>query len=188
MAMSEAELLYVRGNLKVPVVLVGMMGVGKSSIGQGLASRLGWEFQDSDKIAEDRAGMPVQEIFSLFGEEKFRKVEKSIIIDLLVAGGKRVIATGGGAVMDSETMQAIKNRSLSVWLQADFDYIFERVSKNDNRPLLKTDNPRETLKVLMEKRGVFYEKADLALDTTKNSIDTSAADLIKLIYGFLRGH
>lgn len=184
LSMPENSILYIKNNLKAPIVLVGMMGVGKSSIGQALAHRLGWKFGDSDKMIEDKAGMPVADIFSEFGELKFRAVEKSTILDLL-KHEHSVVSTGGGAVMDEETMEAIKNRGLSIWLQADLDYIFDRVSKNDNRPLLRTDDPKRTLAELMEKRRPYYEKADLALDTTQNSVDVSADELLQLIYRFL---
>lgn len=185
--MSEDPILFVKKNLNVPIILVGMMGVGKTSIGQGLAQKLGWGFKDSDRVIEQKAGMPVSDIFTDFGEEKFRASEKSTILELLKEK-PQVIATGGGAVLDEDTRYAIKNRALSIWLQADIDYIYERVSKNNNRPLLQTDNPLETLSALMEKRRVYYENADLQLDTTKNSIDESVYELIKLIYGFLSRH
>jgi shikimate kinase len=159
--MSSREQLL----LRKPLVLVGMMGAGKSAIGRRVADRLGLEFADADTEIETAAGCSIPDIFELHGEEGFREGERRVILRLL-EGPVRVVATGGGAFMNRETRAAIKERAISVWLRADFETLWRRVSRRGNRPMLKTDNPRETLRTLIEERSPVYDEADLAVDST----------------------
>lgn len=147
------------------IVLVGLMGAGKTSIGRRLAKELNIEFRDSDQEVEKKVGCSVAEIFEGFGESYFRQVERETIQDLLKNATPHVLATGGGAFMDAETRELIKEEGLSVWLRAALDVIIDRVSRNDNRPLLNSGNPREILEKLIEVRYPIYAEADLVVDS-----------------------
>lgn len=147
------------------IVLVGLMGAGKTSIGRRLAKELNIEFRDSDQEIEKKVGCSVAEIFEGFGESYFRQVERETIHDLLANHPPHVLATGGGAFMDAETRELIKEEGLSVWLRAALDVILDRVSRNDNRPLLNRGNPREILEKLIEVRYPIYAEADLVVDS-----------------------
>ena len=146
------------------VVLIGMMGAGKSSIGRRLAQRLGLNFSDADHAIESAAGMSIPEIFAQHGEEEFRKGERRVIARLL-NDGQMVIATGGGAFQSEETRQRIAEKAVSVWLRADVDVLLKRVRKRTNRPMLHTQDPEATLKRLLEERGPNYAKADLSVQS-----------------------
>ncbi|SDF40996.1 shikimate kinase [Thalassobaculum litoreum DSM 18839] len=154
-----------------PLVLVGLMGAGKSSIGRRLAHRLGVAFADADTEIEKAAGRTIPEIFEAFGEEEFRNGERRVIRRLIESGGPRVLATGGGAFMADDTRALIKAESMSLWLKADFETLFERVSKRSNRPLLKTADPKATLRDLMRKRYPVYAEADLVVETQRVPIE-----------------
>jgi shikimate kinase len=143
---AVAEVLGARS-----VVLVGMMGAGKSSIGRKLAQMLEIPFVDADTEIEAAAGMTIPEIFSGHGEPYFRSGEARVIARLL-EGGPQVLATGGGAFMREETREAICAKGISVWLKADYDVLARRIKRRSDRPLLKTDNPAATLKTLMAER------------------------------------
>jgi shikimate kinase len=147
------------------IVLVGLMGAGKTSIGRRLAKELNIEFRDSDQEIEKKVGCSVAEIFEGFGESYFRQVERETIKDLLRNSPPHVLATGGGAFMDAETRELIKEEGLSVWLRAALDVLADRVSRNDNRPLLNRGNPREILEKLIELRYPIYAEADLVVDS-----------------------
>lgn len=144
------------------IVLVGMMGAGKSSVGRRLASRLGLPFSDADTEIEQAAGMSIPEIFAARGEAEFRDGERRVIARLL-ADGPRVLATGGGAFMSAETRERIGQLGLSIWLKAEFDVLMRRVRKRSNRPLLQTADPEGTLKRLMTERYPIYGEADLTV-------------------------
>jgi shikimate kinase len=144
------------------VVLVGMMGAGKSSVGKRLARRLGLPFADADNEIESAAGMSIPDIFTHHGEPAFRDGERRVIARLL-EGGPLVLATGGGAFMNAETRARIAEHGLSVWLKADLDVLWDRVNKRDTRPLLKTENPKQTLENLMNARYPVYAEADLTV-------------------------
>lgn len=146
------------------IVLVGLMGAGKSSIGWRLAEALGLPFTDSDAEVEKAAGLTISEIFELHGEADFRRGEKRII-ERLISEGPRVLATGGGAFVDPETRALIKNTCVSIWLRADLDLLVKRVSKRKTRPLLAEGNPRETLQKLIEARTPAYTQADIIVDS-----------------------
>lgn len=154
-----------------PLVLVGLMGAGKSSIGRRLAQRLGVPFADADTEIEKAAGRTIPEIFEAFGEEEFRNGERRVIRRLMESGGPRVLATGGGAFMADDTRALIRERGLSLWLKADFETLFERVSKRSNRPLLKTADPQATLRELMQRRYPVYGEADIVIETRRVPIE-----------------
>jgi shikimate kinase len=144
------------------IVLVGLMGAGKSSVGRRLAARLGLAFVDSDHAIEEAAGMSIAEIFEKRGEGEFRSGERRVIQRLL-GQAQQVIATGGGAFMDQETRQSIKGQGVSLWLKADLPVLLRRVQRRQDRPLLKTDNPEQTMRDLMEKRYPVYAEADITV-------------------------
>jgi shikimate kinase len=144
------------------IVLVGMMGAGKSSVGRRLAGRLAIPFVDADGEIEAAAGMTIAEIFSIHGEAYFRSGEARVIARLL-DGGPQVLSTGGGAFINPETRAAIRAKGISFWLKADFDVLLRRVKRRTDRPLLKTDDPAETLKRLMDERYPVYAGADVTV-------------------------
>ncbi len=146
------------------VVLVGLMGAGKTSIGRRLAQRLGLAFVDSDHEIETAAGCTIETIFEMYGEKAFRDCERRVIGRLLEEP-VQVVATGGGAFIDPETRAQVKARGLSVWLRADLDLLLHRVARHANRPLLKRGDPREILAGLMAQRYPLYAEADVTVDT-----------------------
>jgi shikimate kinase len=147
------------------VVLVGMMGAGKSSIGRRLAQRLGIPFVDADEEIEiAHAGMKIREIFAEHGEPYFRAGEARVIARLL-EGGPQVLATGGGAFMNPDTRAAVGAKGISVWLKAEFDVLMRRIKRRHDRPLLKTEDPAATLRKLMDERYPVYALADLPVQS-----------------------
>lgn len=147
-----------------PVVLVGLMGVGKSTIGRRLAKQIGWHFVDSDEEIEIAAGCSVADIFSIHGEPIFRDLEKRVITRL-VTETPLVLATGGGAWMQEPVRAIIKQHATSVWLRADLDVLIERVSKRNHRPLLAGGDKRSIMARLMDERYPVYATADLVVDS-----------------------
>lgn len=141
-----------------PIVLVGLMGVGKTTVGRRLAARLGRGFADADAAIEEAARLSVSEIFAAFGEAYFRDGERRVIARLL-ADNVGVIATGGGAFCQAETRELILSRGLAVWLDCDTDILVERTGRRDTRPLLRGDDRREVLTRLAEERRPFYAQA-----------------------------
>ncbi|MCR9214390.1 MAG: shikimate kinase [Proteobacteria bacterium] len=146
------------------IVLVGLMGAGKSSIGRRLASELKLPFKDADTEIETASNLSVTEFFEKHGEQAFRDGERKVIARLL-DGPRQVLATGGGAFMDKDTQSLIEKKGLSVWLRADLDVIYKRCMKRNSRPLLRNGNPKATLKKLMEDRYPVYGKADITIDS-----------------------
>jgi shikimate kinase len=157
---SEAAVVALLGGRSV--VLVGMMGAGKSSVGRRLAARLGIPFVDADSEIEQAAQMTIPEIFAKYGETAFRSAEARVILRLL-EGGPQVLATGGGAFMNADTRAAIRAKGLSVWLKADLDVLIRRVKRRSDRPLLHTDDPAETLRRLLTERSPTYQQADVTI-------------------------
>ena len=145
------------------IVLIGLMGAGKSAIGRRLAARLGLPFIDADSEIEKAAGGSIEDIFEAHGEAAFRDGERRVIARLL-KGRKHVLATGGGAFMSDQTRKVIHEFGISVWLRADLDLLVERTSRRRNRPLLKQGNPREILARLIEERYPVYAGADAIVD------------------------
>jgi shikimate kinase len=146
--------------LDQPVVLVGLMGVGKSTVGRRLAKRLGLPFVDSDSAIEDAAGYTAAEMFERYGEQDFRDGERRLVARL-IDGEIRVIATGGGAYVDARTRQLLNERAITVWLDAPVDILAERTARRDNRPLLKNGDPKGTLQRLAEERRPSYQEAHI---------------------------
>lgn len=144
------------------IVLVGMMGAGKSSVGKRLANRLGLRFIDADNAIEEAANQSISEIFAEHGEAYFRDGERRVIARLL-REGRQVLATGGGAFINDETRAAIGEAGLSVWLKAEPEVLFERVKRRSNRPLLQTADPEGTLRRLVADRYPVYALADLTI-------------------------
>ena len=147
-----------------PIVLVGMMGVGKTSVGKRLSALLHIPFVDADEEIERAAQMSIPEIFAQFGEDYFRDGERRVIARLLDGEGashRKVIATGGGAFCNPETRALILDKAIAVWLDSDVDTLVERTARKGNRPLLKQGNPRETLSRLREERAPAYSQAPI---------------------------
>ena len=163
------------------IVLVGMMGVGKTTIGKRLAHRLGMDFIDADAEIEKAAGYTIPEIFEKFGEEQFRDGERRVIARLLKDEPAHVMAAGGGAFNDPETRERIAERGISIWLRADLEVLSRRVARRTNRPLLAEGDVDERLAALMELRGPAYEMANLQLDTTKGEPEDSVETLIRAL-------
>lgn len=147
-----------------PLVLVGLMGCGKSSVGKRLAAKLQLPFVDADEEIEKVAAKTISEIFADHGEDYFRNGERKVIARLLDSG-PQVLATGGGAFINSETRQRIKARAISIWLKADLAVLMRRVSKRDSRPLLKTSNPEVVMSALMAARYPVYAEADITVES-----------------------
>lgn len=163
-----------------PIVLIGMMGAGKTTVGRRLAARLGRHFVDSDEEVEKAAGMSIEDIFAAHGEADFRAGEVKVIARLLKESGI-VLGTGGGAFMNAETRGLIKDAAVSVWIKADFELLFQRVSRRSNRPLLKTANPRETLQKLIDARYPTYAEADITIISRDVPQDQVASEVIDAI-------
>lgn len=147
------------------IVLVGLMGAGKTTVGRRLAARLGVPFVDADSEIERAAGMSIPEIFEQHGEAAFREGERKVISRLLDESGG-VLATGGGAYMDAETRENISRHGVSVWLRADVELLLKRVQRRNNRPLLQQGDPRETMTRLRDERYPVYAEADIVVDST----------------------
>ncbi len=146
------------------IVLVGLMGAGKTTIGRRLAAALALPFIDADEEIERAAGLPVAEIFARHGEPEFRRGERRVI-ERLLQGPPHVLATGGGAFMDPETRALVRAHATSVWLRADLDVLMRRVEKRDNRPLLRDGDPRAVMERLMAERYPIYAEADVTVDS-----------------------
>jgi len=154
----------IRARLTKPIVMVGLMGAGKTKIGGMLAQALELPFVDADVEIEAAAGRSVAEIFEEYGEAEFRDLERKVVARLL-SDDLKVIATGGGAIMNEQTAALIHDKSVSVWLRADLDVLVQRTAGNAKRPLLKSGDPREILAALMEKRHDTYATATITVDT-----------------------
>src|ERR1700724_3679755 len=167
------------------IVLVGMMGVGKSSIGRRLAARLGVPFVDADAEIEKAAGMSIADIFARHGEADFRSGEARVIARLL-DGGPQVLATCGGAVMNADTRAAIKAKGVSIWLSAELDVLMRRINKRKNeRPLLQTADPAATLRELLVAREPVYAQADLTVQSREVPHDAIVAEIMTALATFL---
>jgi len=165
-----------------PIVLVGMMGSGKTRLGQMLAKALGVPFVDTDNMVVEAAGMGIPRIFAEQGEEAFRLQEEAAIRRVLKDDPvRRVISTGGGAVMRPENAALIFGRTLSIWTRAEIDVLVERVARNNNRPLLQNANPEETLRQMAEIRYPVYRRADMVVDTDGGTLEEVLARTLKLL-------
>src|SRR5215211_7671291 len=162
------------------IVLVGLMGAGKSTVGRRLAARLDMPFKDADAEIEAAAGMSVADIFATHGEPYFREGERRVIARLLQEG-PIVLATGGGAFMNEETRQRVAENGISIWLKADLDVLMRRVRKRSTRPLLQNPDPEGTMRRLMEVRHPVYATADITIDSHEAPHDRVVADAIKAL-------
>jgi shikimate kinase len=163
-----------------PIVLIGMMGVGKTSIGKRLAARLNCDFADADEEIERAAGMSIAEIFEKFGEPYFRDGERRVIARL-IDGSPKVIATGGGAFINEETRALILSRALSIWLDADIKILVDRVSRRGHRPLLKDRDPVEVLTELGKVRNPLYAAADIHVRSDASPHGRTVDNILKAI-------
>ena len=183
-ASPEADILSALGQRSI--VLVGMMGGGKSSVGRRLATRLNIPFADADVEIEKAAGMSIAEIFERHGEAYFRSGEARVIARLL-EGGPQVLAAGGGAFMNPKTRNAIKAHGVSIWLKAELDVLLRRINKRRNdRPLLQTADPGETLRTLLVEREPTYALADLTVQSRDVPHDAIVNDIIAALVAFLK--
>ncbi len=156
--------------LPVTVVLVGLMGAGKTAIGKRLAARLALPFVDADVAIERAADCTIEDYFARHGEADFRRKERQVIARLL-AEPVHILATGGGAFIDAETRALMRQRALSVWLRAELDVLVARTARRTNRPLLKMGDPREVLAGLIERRYPIYAEADLVVDSEDSPLE-----------------
>ncbi|MCE9651221.1 MAG: shikimate kinase [Parvibaculum sp.] len=168
------------------IVLVGLMGAGKTTVGRRLAQKLGLGFVDADTEIERAAGETIPEIFERRGEAAFRDGERRVISRLL-QGGPQVLATGGGAFMDETTRANIAARGISVWLRADLDVLMRRVARRGNRPLLKQGDPRRTMERLIGERYPVYERADITVESIEGPHETVVDDVIAKLEDFRKG-
>jgi len=150
-------------SLDRPIVLVGLMGAGKSTVGRRLARRLGLPFIDSDQAIEDAAGLSAGELFERFGDKDFRDGERRVVARLVDEGDIRVIATGGGAYVDPATREMLNQRAITVWLDAPIDILAERTGRRDTRPLLRDGNRARTLERLSKERESAYSQAHIRI-------------------------
>ncbi len=184
-AVSPPLAAAVRGALgSRSVVLVGMMGAGKSSIGRRLGAALDIPFLDADTEIEKAAGMSIPDIFESKGEPYFRAGEARVIARIL-DGGPQVLATGGGAFMNEQTRNAVRERGVSVWLKADLDVLLKRVKRRADRPLLKDGDPAVTLERLMAERDPIYALADLTIGSRDVPHEAIVAEIVSMIAGKL---
>ena len=183
---SASAAAIVAGLGRRSIVLVGMMGVGKSSVGRRLAARLSIPFVDADAEIEKAAGMSIADIFARHGEADFRNGEARVITRLLESG-PQVLAAGGGAFMNADTRAAMRAKAVSIWLSADLDVLMRRVSKRKNeRPLLQTPDPAETLRRLLAEREPVYALADLTVKSRDVSHDAIVAEITTALAAFLK--
>jgi shikimate kinase len=166
------------------IVLVGLMGAGKSTVGRRLASKLGLPFMDADHEIEAAAGMSIPDIFSIYGEDYFRDGERRVIARLLQEG-PLVLATGGGAFMSEETRTRVAQSGISVWLKADVDVLMRRVRKRTNRPLLQNADPEGTMRRLIEIRHPVYATADLTVESHEAPHERIVNEIMRSLSAFL---
>jgi len=171
--------------LPKPLVLVGLMGAGKSAVGKRVAAKLEIPFIDADTEIETAAGCTIAEIFESHGEAAFRDGERRVVARLLESEPVHVLATGGGAFMDPATRALIKEKAISVWLRADLDVLFERVSRRGHRPLLRTADPKARLAELMALRYPVYAEADIVVDSGTGPISAMVERVIEAMKNYL---
>jgi len=165
------------------LVLIGMMGSGKTSVGRRLAARLGLPFTDADAEIETVSGMSISQLIKDYGEPEFRHLERRVMARLL-AMPKHVLSTGGGAFMNEETRALVRSNGMSIWLKAETDLLLERALRHDNRPLLHGDNPRAIMEKLLTEREPIYAQADITLESDDRPLDETVLRLIKALKAF----
>lgn len=181
---NTADLLARLGQRSV--VFVGLMGAGKTAIGRKVAAALGLQFTDSDHEIESVSRMTIPDLFDRYGEAEFRSLEQRVIARVLESG-PQVLSTGGGAFMNEQTREAIAAGGLSVWLKADVDTLLDRVSKKQNRPLLRNADPRAVLERLMAERYPVYALADVTVATRDERKEVIAGEVIEALGRHLAG-
>ncbi|MCR9242834.1 MAG: shikimate kinase [Rhodobiaceae bacterium] len=159
------------------IVLVGLMGAGKTTVGRRLANRLDLPFVDADTEIEKAAGSSIADIFKEFGEAHFRDGEQRVIHRLL-GEGPQILATGGGAFMNPATRKATQENGISIWLKADLDVLMKRVSRRSHRPLLQNDDPEAVMKRLIDERYPIYATADLSIDSKEGPHDAVVDEIV----------
>jgi shikimate kinase len=181
--LSHAEVQRIARRLDRSVVLVGMMGVGKTTVGRKLANMLGLPFVDADEEIERAAHMSVPEIFAQYGEAHFRDGERRVIARLIgdAQSPLKVLATGGGAFIDPGTRRLILDRTAAVWIDSDLETLLERVGRKDNRPLLRNGNPRAILTRLREERAALYAEAQIHVISGQQPHIVTAHAILKAI-------
>jgi len=181
---SRGDIQLIRSRLgSDSIVLIGLMGAGKTTVGRRLAQKLGLPFVDADHEIERAAGMSVSDIFEQHGEAHFRDGERRVIARLLETG-PQVLATGGGAYMDETTRHNISARGICVWLKCSHKLLMKRVRKRGHRPLLKTADPDAVMQELMDKRYPVYAKSDLTVVSRDVSHNTIVNDIIRTLHSY----
>ncbi|WP_417318215.1 shikimate kinase [Erythrobacter aureus] len=183
-ALTPGEIAKIAARIDRPVVLVGLMGVGKSTVGRRLAAMLGTDFVDVDDEIERAADRTVSEIFEAHGEAYFRAGERRVIARLMEEA-HGVIATGGGAFVDPETRALILDQAIAVWLDCDIDTLVERTSRRNDRPLLRNGSAREILTDLKDRRGAAYAEAQIHLVTDNGPHSETAQRILEAIDAWL---
>jgi shikimate kinase len=167
------------------IVLIGLMGAGKTSIGKRLAKRLNLPFHDSDHEVEVAAGCPIKEILDVYGEEEFFRGEYRVI-NRLLDQPTHVLATGGGSFMTQKTRDKVSEKAISVWLKADLETLLARVSRRTDRPFLEDGNHREILEALIDERYPYFEEADVVVDTFDEPTAATVERVIVSLTEFIR--
>jgi len=187
-SLTPAEITCLADAIDRPLVLVGMMGVGKTTVGRKLASLLGMPFVDADEEIERAAQMSIPEIFATYDEAYFRSGERRVIARLVGQGrpgDRKVLATGGGAFVDPATRALILESTISIWLDSDIETLLDRVGRKGNRPLLKQGNPREILTRLLEERRSAYEQAAIHITSVNQPHQMTVISILKALQAWL---
>lgn len=177
---DDAALRALAARIDRPLVLVGMMGVGKTSVGRRLAQMLGLGFEDADDAIIEAAQMPIADIFDQFGEAHFRDGERRVIARLLDRP-RQVIATGGGAFVQPDTRAMILERGIAIWLEADVDTLVERVGRNDKRPLLRGGDPRAIIEKLLTERTPAYAEAPIRVNSERGPHSETIGNILEAL-------
>jgi shikimate kinase len=168
------------------IVLIGMMGAGKTAVGRRLAKALGWPFEDADAAIEAAAGTTISNIFAEIGEAAFREKERQVIARLL-GGPRQVLALGGGAFVDPATRALVRAKALSIWLRADLDTLVRRTARPGKRPLLAEGDPRARLTELLQQRAPIYAEADVVVDSGNAPLNVVVGRVLEALAGHVRG-
>lgn len=183
---EKEHISVIKGELSKPIVLVGLMGAGKTSLGRALAKTLNVDFIDSDDVIIAKDGRSIAEMFARSGEGYFRDLERQVLVELSKTKRHCVLGTGGGAFMNDETRQVIKAHTTSVFLKADIEILKKRVGTGEGRPLFKGKSVEEVLKTLIEERYPIYNQADLTVETRDESRKETLNRLISALYIHLK--
>ncbi|MCC6940924.1 MAG: shikimate kinase [Novosphingobium sp.] len=182
--LSSSEISRIARRIDRPLVLVGMMGVGKTTIGRKLATMLHLPFVDADEEIERAAHMPIPDIFATYGEPYFRDGERRVIARLIGEGrqsDRKVLSTGGGAFVDVSTRALVLEKAIAIWLDSDIATLVERVGRKDNRPLLKTGDPKEILTRLRDERQPYYSQAPIHVISSTQPHQITASRILRAI-------